>query len=183
MTKNTKNRIFNDKIIFNSGFQELTDDLESPNAPERSPKSQKDTVNVSDFKAMEDELVERENLIKVQIDQIANLESQKDKLETDLEQVRSQFANLTTEKEKLVEDVNQSRADCEQLANELVSQYNRFLQEKQEYEAKLKSQFDEKLEILVQEKESEADELEKDFNTQIAEKVAEFNRKIEGTDF
>lgn len=163
-------------------IKELTDDLDMPNAPV-SPKPSHDSVSASDQKALEGELKEREELIKSQNDQVAHLESIKDQLEADLEQLKNQFNDLIAEKEKLVEDLNQSRADCEQLANELVSQYNRFTQEKIDYETELKSAYDEKFEIVIQEKEVEADELEKDFNLQIAEKVGEFNVKILGTDF
>ena len=68
------------------------------------------------------------------------------------------------------------------MANEIVSQYNRFNSEKEEFEDDMKKTFDNKFENILAEKETEADQLEKDFNQQLSEKIDEFNNKIQGTD-
>ena len=138
-----------------------------------------DPVVTSDLRAIESELVERENLIQTQNHDLAYFESQKERLEAELDSLRKALEAVQSEKDKLVQELNNSQKEREQLADELVSQYNRFAEEKSEFEEQMKIAFNEKLEVFAQEKETEADELEQDFNLQIAEKVAEFNIKIQ----
>ena len=101
-------------------------------------------------------------------------------LEGNIEQNNAQIEKLTVEKEKLIEDLNQKDLELEKIAAELVAQHSRFSLEKVEFENDVKVKFDQQMIALIQEKESEADEMENDFNEQLAEKVSEFNTKMQG---
>ena len=91
-------------------IEDLTNDFKifeksasTPNSPIRF----EDTVAASDMKAIEVELLERENLIKSQNNKIEELENIQIQLESEKERLDKELENLTTEKEKLVEDLNQ----------------------------------------------------------------------------
>ena len=122
---------------------------------------------------MEAELKENKELIDRLNNHVTNLEG-------NIEQNNARIEKLTVEKEKLVEDLNQKDLELEKIAAELVAQHSRFSLEKVEFENDVKVKFDQQMIALIQEKESEADEMENDFNEQLAEKVSEFNTKMQG---
>lgn len=122
---------------------------------------------------MEGELKENKELIDRLNNHVTNLEG-------NIEQNNAQMEKLTAEKEKLIEDLNQKDLELEKIAAELVAQHSRFSLEKVEFENDVKVKFDQQMIALIQEKESEADEMENDFNEQLAEKVSEFNTKMQG---
>ena len=122
---------------------------------------------------MEEELKENKELIDRLNNHVTNLEGEK-------EQFTSMIEKGTTEREKLIESVNQKDLELEKIAAELVAQHSRFSKEKLEFENEVKVKFDQQMVALIQEKETEADEMENDFNDQLAEKVSEFNNKMQG---
>ena len=122
---------------------------------------------------MEEELKENKELIDRLNNHVTNLEGEK-------EQFTSMIEKGTTEREKLIEIVNQKDLELEKIAAELVAQHSRFSKEKLEFENEVKVKFDQQMVALIQEKETEADEMENDFNDQLAEKVSEFNNKMQG---
>ena len=122
---------------------------------------------------MEEELKENKELIDRLNNHVTNLEGEK-------EQFTSMIEKVTTEREKLIETVNQKDLELEKIAAELVAQHSRFSKEKLDFENEVKVKFDQQMVALIQEKETEADEMENDFNDQLAEKVSEFNNKMQG---
>ena len=122
---------------------------------------------------MEEELKENKELIDRLNNHVTNLEGEK-------EQFTSMIEKVTTEREKLIEIVNQKDLELEKIAAELVAQHSRFSKEKLDFENEVKVKFDQQMVALIQEKETEADEMENDFNDQLAEKVSEFNNKMQG---